>query len=204
LLLEPAEPVDPPLPVEPPLLLAPPEPPLPPLCGVQRPQLTSQYVLNHSFPHSLVSDAHLRQLASGQFGSGGGSTSTHAAPPLPVPPLIEPPLLEPPLVELDPAALLTVPPLGEPSFEPTLDEPLLPVNAPPLDDAPALVAPPLAFTLLPPLLLALLPPELTLDPLPEPATSEGCSWGLQPATAIKPKNDVTDANATECCVSRKE
>jgi hypothetical protein len=45
--------------------------------GTQRPQLTSQYLANHSAVHSVVSLAQVVHVASGQSGSGGGSTSTH-------------------------------------------------------------------------------------------------------------------------------
>lgn len=139
-------------------------PPIPPPCGVQRPQLTSQYDLNQSAVHSFVSDAHFLQFASGQFGSGGGSTSMHAFPPLPIPPALVPPLLdeEPPLPVEEPP--LVEPPLLE--EEPPLleEEPPLLEEEPPLleEEPPELVAPPLVLVVeLPPLLL---PPLLPLRP----------------------------------------
>jgi len=96
-------------------------------------------VANHAAVHSVVSVAQFVHVAPGHFGSGGGSTSTHAFGALPAePPLFMPPLFMPPLL---------VPPMFVLPLPATLPAPLVaPLPDPPTDvlpPAPALTALPL-------------------------------------------------------------
>src|SRR5690606_9568358 len=91
----------------------PPLPPAPPVpLGVQRPQLRSQYCANQALPHSSVSVAQFLHVAPGQFGSGGGSTSTQGFSTPPVPPLPPDAPPTPPLPPLVSAPPLPAPPLA--------------------------------------------------------------------------------------------